>query len=161
MEESLNPEQRAVWKDIMSAHAESLEKQQNGIPDLEPKVFFIDGPGGSGKTYLYNFLIRFAIFFSKNVIASAMTGIASTLLPGGQTTHKAFCIPIPCHENSTCRVSPSSDYGEKLRSTLFFIIDEASMLDRYQFEAIDRMLRDVNANNVPFGGKILIIGGDF
>ena len=35
------------------------------------------------------------------------------------------------------------------------------MLDRYQFEAIDRMLRDVNANNIPFGGKILIIGGDF
>ena len=161
MEESLNPEQRAVWADIMKVHGDAIEKQENGIPDLEPKVFFIDGPGGSGKTYLYNFLIRFGIFFSKNVLASAMTGIASTLLPGGQTTHKTFCLPIPCHENSTCRISPSSDYAEKLRSTLFLIIDEASMLDRYQFEAIDRMLRDITSNNVPFGGKILVLGGDF
>ena len=161
MLDSLNTGQRAVWDAIKSVHETSFEAKQNGLPDNEPKVFFVDGPGGSGKTYLYNFIIRFATFFGMKIAASAMTGIAATLLPGGQTAHKTFCIPIPCHENSTCRVSPSSEYGEKLRSTWIFIIDEASMLDRYQFEAIDRMMRDVTGKDVPFGGKIFILGGDF
>ena len=91
-----------------------------------------------------------------------MTGIAAVLLPGGQTVHKTFCIPIPCVENSSCRVSPSSPYAELLRQCYFFIIDEASCMSRYQFEAIDRVMRDVTGKkDVPFGGKVFVLGGDF
>ena len=35
------------------------------------------------------------------------------------------------------------------------------MLSRYQFEAIDRLMRDLTGKDIPFGGKIFILGGDF
>ena len=94
-------------------------------------------------------------------MASAMTGIAATLLPQGQTAHKTFNIPIPCLENSVCKISPSHPYAEELRNTSLFIIDEGSMLSKHAFEAIDRLFRDIVGVNAPFGGKIFLLGGDF
>ena len=41
------------------------------------------------------------------------------------------------------------------------MIDEATMLDRFLFEALDRTLRDLMAVDRPFGGKRLILAGDF
>ena len=42
------------------------------------------------------------------------------------------------------------------------LIDESTMLDRFQLEALDRSLRDLMGNEKePFGGKILILAGDF
>ena len=41
------------------------------------------------------------------------------------------------------------------------IIDEAPMLHRYQMEALDRTLRDLTDRKEPFGGKSLILSGDF
>ena len=29
------------------------------------------------------------------------------------------------------------------------------------FDAIDRLLRDLMSNDVPFGGKVIVLGGDF
>ena len=41
------------------------------------------------------------------------------------------------------------------------LIDESTMLDRYQLEALDRSLRDLMGNSQPFGGKIILLAGDF
>ena len=41
------------------------------------------------------------------------------------------------------------------------LIDESTMLDRYMLEALDRTLRDLLDNEKPFGGKIVILAGDF
>ena len=41
------------------------------------------------------------------------------------------------------------------------LIDESTMLDRYQLEALDRSLKDIMCNAKPFGGKIIILAGDF
>ena len=68
------------------------------------KVFFVDGPGGSGKTYLYTFLIHYIKSHNVKVMSSAMTGIAAILLPDGQpdgqTAHRTFSIPVPCLDNT-------------------------------------------------------------
>jgi hypothetical protein len=41
-------------------------------------------------------------------------------------------------------------------------MDEASMIDVYAVDAIDRMLRDITRTaEVPFGGKLIVFGGDF
>ena len=42
-----------------------------------------------------------------------------------------------------------------------FVIDEASMVPLHALAAIDRMLRDITSTDVPFGGKIFLMGGDF
>ncbi|XP_036150735.1 uncharacterized protein LOC118648518, partial [Monomorium pharaonis] len=42
-----------------------------------------------------------------------------------------------------------------------FIWDEAPMAPRYALDIMDRTLRDIMNNDLPFGGKIVILGGDF
>ena len=157
MADTLTPEQQSIWTTVQEAVFHFRDPNE---PDSS-HIFFVDGPGGSGKTYLYNLIIEYYKSHYEKVQPSAMTGIAATLLSGGQTVHKTFAIPVPCLDNSTCRISPNSDYGNILRDVLIFIIDEASMLSRYQFEAIDRLMRDLTGKDIPFGGKIFILGGDF
>ena len=42
-----------------------------------------------------------------------------------------------------------------------FIIDEASMMPIHTLKAIDNLLRELTGENIPFGGKIFVLGGDF
>ncbi|KAL4568478.1 hypothetical protein LXL04_024091 [Taraxacum kok-saghyz] len=41
------------------------------------------------------------------------------------------------------------------------IWDESSMAHRQAVEAVDRSIQDITKLNLPFGGKIMILGGDF
>ena len=54
-----------------------------------------------------------------------------------------------------------SKEGQFLRQTDVFIWDEAPMAPRYALEIMDRTLKDIMSNNLLFGGKIVILGGDF
>jgi hypothetical protein len=67
--------------------------------------FFVDGPGGTGKTFLYRAIL--ATVRSKHIIAlaTASSGVAASMLPGGRTTHSRFKIPLDVEKNMTCRVS--------------------------------------------------------
>ena len=51
--------------------------------------------------------------------------------------------------------------AKKLRETEVFIIDEAPMMPKYVLEIFDRKLREITKVDKPFGGKIMLIGGDF
>ena len=44
---------------------------------------------------------------------------------------------------------------------IMFVIDEASMIPLHALHAIDRLLREITRVDVPFGGKIFLLGGDF
>ena len=65
------------------------------------KQFFIDAPGGTGKTFVCNALL--SLVRSKNdiALACASSGIAATNFPGGRTVHSRFKVPIPIFEHST------------------------------------------------------------
>ncbi|KAL0305019.1 UNVERIFIED_CONTAM: hypothetical protein Scaly_2999400 [Sesamum calycinum] len=65
---------------------------------------FIDGPGGSGKTFLYRALL--ADVRSKGYIALAVatSGVAAALLPGGRTAYSRFKIPIDLMEKNGTKV---------------------------------------------------------
>ena len=95
------------------------------------------------------------------VSAAAWTGIASTLLAGGQTLHTLFKLPVPIVETSTCNISPASKAAQQLRETQLFIIDEASMVPANALHAIDMVMRDIMGIELPFGGKLFLLGGDF
>ncbi|KAL6494072.1 hypothetical protein OROGR_031981 [Orobanche gracilis] len=101
------------------------------------------------------------------VLNVASSGIASLLLPGGRTAHSRFCIPIAVNDLSTCSIKQGSLRAKLLQQTRLIIWDEAPMLNRHCFEALDRSLRDLlsfndetNANK-PFGGIVVVLGGDF
>nr|XP_047140914.1 uncharacterized protein LOC100203419 [Hydra vulgaris] len=92
---------------------------------------------------------------------SAWTGIAATLLTNGSTLHGLFKLPVPILDNSTCNVTPNSIHGHFLSQVSLFLLDETSMIPKHALNAIDRLLKDVCNNNFPFGGKVILFGGDF
>ena len=56
--------------------------------------FFLDGPGGTGKTYLYRALLAKIRSTDRIVVATATSGIAASIMPGGRTAHSRFKNPI-------------------------------------------------------------------
>ncbi|XP_059636141.1 uncharacterized protein LOC132278363 [Cornus florida] len=94
-------------------------------------------------------------------LATATSGVASSLLPGGRTAHSRFKIPIIADKSTTCNISKQSSTAELLRKTKLIIWDEAPMAKRYAIEAVDRTLQDLLGNNLSFGGKVMVFGGDF
>ena len=149
----LNEEQSEIVNTIMNAVMHGTSNQAN--------LHYVDGPAGTGKTMVYNTLISLLKSKDIPVASCAWTGIASTLLRGGVTVHNLFKLPVPILETSSCKISPSSPYGQYLKSLQLILIDEASMIPNDAFNAIDRALRDIMNNNLPFGGKLVICGGDF
>ena len=79
-----NDGQRSVFDQIMAS--------TNNIDNTLPRLYFLDGPGGTGKSFLNNSIITVLQGQEKNVIV-ASTGIASTLLIGGATYHSSFTHP--------------------------------------------------------------------
>ncbi|VDI22620.1 Hypothetical predicted protein [Mytilus galloprovincialis] len=97
-ESLLNSDQHHVYQKVVDA----TEQHTNTT------AYFVEGPGGSGKTFLYNTIL--ARIRSKGEIAQAVasSGIAAELLNGGRTAHSRFKIPISISETSTCNISRNS-----------------------------------------------------
>ena len=51
--------------------------------------------------------------------------------------------------------SKAADY---LRQAKLIIYDEATMSDKYTYECIDSLLRDIHDNDLPFGGVVVLFG---
>ena len=64
-------------------------------------IFFVDGPGGIGKTFLYRTILATLRKARHIAIATATSGIAATLLPGGRIAHSRFKIPLTPDASST------------------------------------------------------------
>jgi len=87
------------------------------------KCFFLDGPAGSGKTYLYNTLIRYLTYHGKKVLAHATTGIASDLLIGGATMHSRFRLPMKLDNLAQIKPEYKSKLAQELLKADLIIID--------------------------------------
>ena len=151
-EPNFTDEQRGIFQTIMSA-----------VTQEEELLVFIDARGGCGKTYLLNTLLSAVRRIDGGSIALAMatTGIAANLLTLGRTFHSRMKAPLVVSEKSTLNITAQSNLATLIRSCKLMMIDEATMLDRYMLEALDRTLRDLMDNDKPFGGKILVLAGDF
>ncbi|GBM29649.1 hypothetical protein AVEN_125296-1 [Araneus ventricosus] len=89
------------------------------------------------------------------------TGIAETLLNGGRIAHSVFKIPIVLNATSTCNVKPNTQESKLICDTKLIIWDEAPMTHVHAFIAVDRLVQDLTNCSLPFGGKIIFLGGDF
>ncbi|XP_022003859.1 uncharacterized protein LOC110901334 [Helianthus annuus] len=109
---------------------------------------------------VYNLVITSAS--GKIVLAVAASGIASLLLPSGRTAHSRFKIPLNLTDDSICFVKKNTHLARLLTETSLIIWDEAPMNDRRCFESLDKTLKDILDNqSKPFGGKSVLLGGDF
>ena len=120
----------------------------------------MDGLGGSGKTFLYKTLIYYFLSIGKRILSMAWAGIASILLPKGMTSHRTFRLPLDWSYIESAFLKFESDKKE-LREVDLIIWDEASMIPMEALEIVDQTLKDVCKNNLSFGGKLIILAGDF
>ncbi|KAL4580135.1 hypothetical protein LXL04_016316 [Taraxacum kok-saghyz] len=148
--DSLNSDQKVAYDEIMR----HVDYNLSG-------VFFIDGPGGTGKTFLYKALLAEVRSRGLIALATASSGAAANNMPGGRTAHSRFKIPINLDNNSMCNIKQQSGVAQLLRLAKIIIWDESSMAHRQAVEAVDRSIQDITKLNLPFGGKIMILGGDF
>ncbi|CAN1135599.1 ATP-dependent DNA helicase PIF1 [Linum perenne] len=143
---SLNPFQRSAHDAVLG----SITSDSN-------KFFFLYGHGGTGKTYFQGHI----------ALVVASSGIAATLLPGGVTAHSRFKIPIDVDYASTCVIKKGTSLVRLMQQASLIVWDEAPMVHRLSFEAVDRTLCDImniptdGPNYIPFGGKTVLLGGDF
>jgi DNA replication protein DnaC len=89
--EIMNAEQRAGF-DLIMNHVEKKVGQ----------VFFVDGPGGTGKTYLYKALLEKVCSMNLIAIATTTSSIAASIMLSGRTAHSRFKIPIKLDNNTVC-----------------------------------------------------------
>ncbi|XP_039778356.1 ATP-dependent DNA helicase PIF2-like [Panicum virgatum] len=165
----LTEERKIVVSDEDIKLAESLNAEEmegfNEILDHvmtnKGKVFFVDGPGGTEKTYLYRALLARVRSTDHIAIATATFRIAASIMPGGRTAHSRFKIPIKLEDNFVCNFTKQSGTAELLCEASLIIWDEVAMARRQAVETLDRSLQDITGCDLPFGGKIMVFGGDF
>ncbi|GMF49612.1 unnamed protein product [Phytophthora fragariaefolia] len=148
-----NEGQRAIYDLVLGA----VHNPQRG-----ENLFFIGGPGGTGKSTLLKHILASERLSGKIAIAVPSGGIAALLLMGGRTAHSTFKIPLKLDEKSVCSIHNPSKLKKFFQEASLIIWDEAPMTHRHAFKAVDRSLRDVlNNDEDPFGGKTEVLSGDF
>ena len=58
-------------------------------------------------------------------------------------------------------IRPGDSRAELLRETALIVWDEAPMANKVVFTCVDSTLRTVMDNDEPFGGKVIVLLGDF
>ncbi|KAI5888542.1 uncharacterized protein SCHCODRAFT_01057211, partial [Schizophyllum commune H4-8] len=101
----MNADQRTAFDAIIAS-----------VNARDGQLFFLNGPGGTGKTFIYKALCHCLRAESSIVLCVASSGIAALLLPGGRTSHSTFRIPIDnLTDASSCSISKQSLRADMLR----------------------------------------------
>ncbi|CAI0468645.1 unnamed protein product [Linum tenue] len=133
----------------------------------QPTFFFLYGHGGTGKTFVYRTILARLKELGQVVLVVASSGIAATLLPDASTAHSRFKIPLEIDHASSCNIKKGTPLAQLIIDASLIIWDEAPMVHRLSFEAVDRAFCDImnvpfaGEHYTPFGGKIVLLGGDF
>lgn len=141
---------------IFAIDPENIEQQK--AYDLVANTntsFFVTGKAGTGKT---TFVMNIRTAVKKNFLVLAPTGIAAMNV-GGQTIHSFFGLPFEAIGPKTV-AEVSWEKRQLLEYTDTIIIDEASMVRCDWVDCIDRFLRSLMKNRLPFGGKQMVFVGD-
>lgn len=68
------------------------------------RAFFFDASESTSKTITIRTIQALLHLRERKVIALANSAVAASLLDGGRTADSLFKIPIPCYEDSVCRM---------------------------------------------------------
>lgn len=104
MYQKLNVEQRNVVDTVMQSVHDYCANQAH-----TERLYFMEGPAGTGKTYTYQVLCQMLAAQQKEVLCIAFTGVAAALLPNGRTAHAALGLPVPLTKDSVSMLHPMSE----------------------------------------------------
>lgn len=125
----------------------------------------LTGGAGVGKSYNLRKILEWADDKNLNVARTALTGMASLQFEFGETIHRCMGIGNKTKKEQMPGIVTSFNFSKVTRFELevldLIIIDEVSMLRADVLELIDSILQYVMMNEEPFGGKQVILSGDF
>ncbi|KAG5589309.1 hypothetical protein H5410_039823 [Solanum commersonii] len=150
LQRQLNRDQQIAYNTIL-----------NRVFSNKPGAFFIDGPGGTGKTFLYRVLLSIVRHQGFVALATTSFGVAASLLPGGRTTHSRFKLPIEIDGIFSCNISKQSSLASLIQDAKLIVWDEISMAIEEMIEALDLLLKDLMETNILIVGKVVVFSGDF
>ncbi|XP_044598377.1 uncharacterized protein LOC123274709 [Cotesia glomerata] len=114
------------WECMLAEAALNFSAGQGGF-------FFLDAPGGTGKTFVISLIL--AEIRSNNGIALAVasSGIAATLLDRGRTAHLVFKLPLNIQNNpdAVCNIKKQSSMATVLKRCKIIIWDECTMAHKH------------------------------
>ena len=149
--ELLNEGQRFIFDTIR----QKIDNSSGGL-------FNIDACGGCGKTFLCNVILAYVRMQENQIaLATAMSGIAATLLWDGTTFHKRFGVPINCTDTSTSNIKLDSSEAQIIKQATIIFVDEVSMMSWKQLLLLNRLLQHLMNNNLDMGGKLVVLMHDF
>lgn len=114
---TINKGQRAVFDQVVEAVLPGITTtnlnfevaSSSMIPPPPPhRIFFLDAPGGTGKTFVTLEIQRYLKVHGNYVIAVAISAVAAQILEGGGTAPSTLKIPIPWDQDVTCSLSGHS-----------------------------------------------------
>ena len=121
----------------------------------------INGLGVTGKLFLFNIILAYVRKEQQIAISTAMSGIAAILLTLGTTAHKRFGLPIPCYQDSSCKIDMDSPEAQIIKDAKIIFIDECSMMYFRLLDCLNRFLQELMMNVNPMGDKFIVLIGDF
>ncbi|KAJ9552849.1 hypothetical protein OSB04_016894 [Centaurea solstitialis] len=128
-----------IFSNPTGTHIETLKDvHSNRVDSKKSGAFFIEGPGGTGKTFLYRALP--AKIRSRGEIALA--------------TATTVC-------SSYCHNCKQSSLATLIKSSKLIIWDEAPTAKHSAIKALDDFLQDLMDSIEIFKGKVVVLGGDF
>ncbi|KAF5335688.1 hypothetical protein D9611_009568 [Ephemerocybe angulata] len=146
-----NAEQRALYDSVLDA---ALNKR--------PLRVFVDGAAGTGKTTVIKALCSKLRSVKRIVLATATSASAAQLYDGGRTTHSTFKVPVnERNEMLETPISPNDARAEVIDEASLIVWDEAPMANRAVLSCVNDVLCNVSRTNTPFGGKAVVLLGDF
>ena len=157
----IDPEDLLLPQKFNSDQRHAFDLILDSVSSSKGQAFFVDGPGGTGKTFLYRALLASLRSQGYVAIAVATSGVAASLLPGGRTAYSRFKIPLEFSKQKACQLSKQSSVARLIVDAKLILWDEASMAKKEAIEAFHCLLTDIMESDVPFGGKTIIFGGDF
>jgi ATP-dependent DNA helicase PIF1 len=142
----------------------SLSEEQQRVIQLvkEGKNVFMTGPGGTGKSYLINHLLR-DLGSSKVIQVCAMTGVAAELLECGAKTIHSWSGTGICtdQERAYQKVLSNRLAKKRWKQVDLLIIDEVSMMSVTHLKMLDYVARKIRKQDHPFGSLQILLSGDF
>ena len=161
--QGLNHGQYQVMKSICTYFDTLLNHIPSGTIQ-SPPILFVEGAGGTGKSYLFSCIERIAEQINLNISISATTGVAcvaiQTKIPA-RTIHSLLHIPTNLKKMKPLSAQKLTHIKSILGNAILLIIDEIGFAAPHLIGAVDFRLREIYDSDIPFGGIGILFSGDF
>ncbi|XP_056686938.1 uncharacterized protein [Spinacia oleracea] len=137
---------------LNQAQQEAFDSIIDHVLKGKPGALFIDGPGGTGKTFLYNALYAEVRLMNKIVLPTATSGIAASNIPSGRIAHSRS---TPGNFTTTAILTPLNEDVDDINATLIDKFPGESVM----YRSFDTVLDDNSAIYPPEFIHTLCPGG--